>query len=91
MMTGEIRLVKSIKGIQPLVEEICKITQSQIVKDYNMKYTLYYAYAIESSDRKKIARKLRYSLFEHCEMKPLKKKHLVSKRKESRSGYRFLH
>ena len=27
---GEIRLVKSIKGIQSLVEEICKITQSKL-------------------------------------------------------------
>ena len=26
---GEIRLVKSIKGVQKLVEEICKITQSK--------------------------------------------------------------
>ena len=27
---GEIRLVKSVKGIQSLVEEICKITQSKL-------------------------------------------------------------
>ena len=43
---GEIRLVKSIKGIQPLVEEFVKLNKvSYIVKSYNMKCTLYYAHA----------------------------------------------
>ena len=31
-----------------------------------------------------IARKHRYSSFEYCEMEPLKKKHLVTRRKENR-------
>ena len=37
-----------------------------------------------SSDRKNIARKHRYTSFEYCEMEPLKKKHLVTRRKENR-------
>ena len=39
---------------------------------------------IESSEREKIARKHRYSSFEYCEMEPLIKKHLVTRRKENR-------
>ena len=39
---------------------------------------------IEKSERKKIARKQRYSSFEYCEMEPLKKKPLVTSRKENR-------
>ena len=35
-------------------------------------------------ERKKITRKHRYSSFEYCEMEPLKKKHLVTRRKENR-------
>ena len=78
-MLGEIRLVKSIKGIQSLVEEICKITQSKL--DCNI---VLCSRKIESSERKKIAGKHRYSSFEYCEMEPLKKKHLVTRRKEKR-------
>ena len=28
---GEIRQVKSIKGVQSLVEEICKVTESKLI------------------------------------------------------------
>ena len=83
MMTGKIRLVKRIKGIQSLVEEICKITQSKL-NCHRLQYELHFIVCsckIESSERKKIARKHSYSLFEYCEMEPLKKKHLVKRRK----------
>ena len=83
---GEIRLVKSIKGIQSLVEEICKITQSNL-NCQRLQYEIYFILCsckIESSERKKIARKHRYSSFEYFEMETLKKKHLVTRRKENR-------
>ena len=41
---------------------------------------------IESSVKKKNARKHRYSSFEYCETEPLKKKHIVSRRKENRQN-----
>ena len=85
---GEIRLVKSIKGIQSLVEEICKITQSKL-NCQRLQYEIHFILCsckIESSERKKIARKHRYSSFEYCEMEPLKKKHLVTRRKENRQS-----
>ena len=60
---GEIRLVKSIKGIQSLVEEICKITRSKL-NCQRLQYEIHVvlcSYKIESSETKKIARKHRYS------------------------------
>ena len=73
---GEIRLVKSIKGIHSLFEGICKITQSKL-NCQRLQYEIYFilcSYEIKSSERKKIAKKQRYSSFEYCEMEPLKKK-----------------
>ena len=51
-----------------------------------MKYTVYYAQAKlkAASKRKKIAGKHGYSSIEYCEMEPLKKEHLVTRRKENR-------
>ena len=85
-MLGEIRLVKGIKGIQSLVEEICKISQSKS-NCQGLQYEIQFiscSCKIESSEKKKIARKHRYSSFEYCETEPLKKKHIVSRRKENR-------
>ena len=82
----KIRLVKSIKGIQSLVEEVYKITQSKL-NCQRLRYEIHFVLCsskIESGDREKIARKHRYSSFEYCEMEPLKKKHLVTRRKENR-------
>ena len=83
---GEIRHVKSIKGVQSLFEEICKVTESKL-NCQRIRYEIQFklcSWNIESSERKKIARKHRYSSFEYCEMEPLKKKHLVTRRKENR-------
>ena len=85
---GKIRLVESIKSIHSLVEEICKITQSKL-NCQRLRYEIHFILCsckIESSKRKTIARKHRYSSFEYCEMKPLKKKHLVTRRKENRQS-----
>ena len=90
---GEIGLVKSIKGIQSLVEEICKITQSKL-NCRSIRYEIHFILCsckIESNERKKIARKHRYSSFEYCEMEPLKKKQLQGEKITGRFGYRFLH
>ena len=47
-----------------------------------MKCTLYYAYAkLKAVKGKKNVRKHKNSSFEYCEMEPLKKEHLVSRRK----------
>ena len=73
---GEIRHVKSIKGVQSLVEEICKVTESKLNFE-SVRYEIQFLLCscnIESSERKKIARKHRYSSFEYCEMEPVKKK-----------------
>ena len=69
-----------------LVEEICKITQSRF-NCQTLQYEIHFILCsckIEISERKKIARKHRYSSFEYCKMEPLKKKHLVTRRKENR-------
>ena len=75
-----------------LVEEICKITQSKL-NCQRLEYEIHFILCsckIESSERKKIARKHRYGSFEYCKMEPLKKKPLVTRRKENRQiGYRF--
>ena len=66
---GEIRLVKSVKGIQSLVEEICKITQSKLTCQ-RLQYEIHFILCsckIEISERKKIARRHRYSSFQFCE------------------------
>ena len=73
---GEITHVKSIKGVQSLVEEICKVTESKLNFE-SVRYEIQFLLCscnIESSERKKIARKHRYSSFEYCEMEPVKKK-----------------
>ena len=70
---GEIR--------QSLVEEICKLKCQRLQYEIHL---ILCSCKIESSERKKIARKHRYSSFEYCEMEPLKKKHLVTRRKENR-------
>ena len=83
---GEIRLVKSIKGIQSLVKEICKITRSKS-NCQRLQHEIHFILClskIDSRERKNIARKHRYSSFDYCEMETLKKKHLVSRRKENR-------
>ena len=70
---GEIRLVKSIKGIHSLFEGVCKITQSKL-NCQRLQYEIHFilcSYEIKSSERKKIAKKQRYSSFEYCEMEPL--------------------
>ena len=69
----EIRLVKTSKS---LVEEICKITQSKL-NCQRLQYEIHFILCsckTESSERKKIAGKHRYSSFEYCEMETLKKK-----------------
>ena len=69
-----------------LVEEICKITQSKLNLQ-RLQHEIHFILCsckIEISERKKIARKQSYSSFECCEMEPLKKKHLVTRRKENR-------
>ena len=79
----EIRLVKTSKS---LVEEICKITQSKL-NCQRLQYEIHFILCsckTESSERKKIAGKHRYSSFEYCEMETLKKKHLVTRRTEDR-------
>ena len=80
--------------MQSLVKEICKFTQSKL-NWQKLQYDIHFILCsckIESTERKKIALKDRYSSFEYCEMEPLKKKHLVTRRKENRQiGYRFLH
>ena len=79
-------MMKVMKGIQSLDEEICKITESKL-NCRRLQYKIHFILCsckIESSERKKIARKHRNSSFEHCEMEPLKKKHLVTRRKENR-------
>ena len=68
------------------VEEICKITQSKL-NCQRLQYEIHLILCsckIESSEREKIARNHRYSSFEFCEREPLKKKHLVTRRKENR-------
>ena len=73
---GEIKHVKSIKGVQSLVEEICKVTESKLNcqrAQYEIQFILC-SCNIESSKRKSIGRKHRYSSFEYCEMGPVKKK-----------------
>ena len=75
-----------MKGIQSLVEEICKITRNKLNcqrLQYEIHFVLF-SCKIESSERKKIVRKHRYSSFEYCEIEPLKKKHLATSRKENR-------
>ena len=82
----KIRLVKSVKGIQSLVEEICKITQSKL-NCQRLQYEIHFILCsskIEISEREKIVREHRYSSFEYCEMEPLTKKHLVTRRRENR-------
>ena len=69
-----------------LVEEICKITQSRF-NCQTLQYEIHFILCsckIEISERKKIARKHRYSSFEYCELEPRKNKHLVTRRKENR-------
>ena len=69
-----------------LAEEICKITQSKL-NCQTLQYEIHFILCsckIEISERKKIARKHRYGSFEYCKMEPLKKKHLVTRRKENR-------
>ena len=69
-----------------LVEEICKITQSEL-NCQTLQYEIHFILCsckIESSKREKIARKHSYRSFEYCKMEPLKKKHLVTRRKENR-------
>ena len=86
LVLGEIRLVKGIKGIQSLVEEICKIKKSKL-NCQRVQYEIHFILCsskIESGEREKTARKHRYSSFEYYEMEPLKKKHLVTRRKENR-------
>ena len=65
--------MKSIKGIQSFVEEICKITRSKL-NCQRLQYEIHFVLCsckIESSERKKIARKHRYNSSEYCEMEPL--------------------
>ena len=83
---GEVRLVKSIKGIQSLVEEICNITKSKLTcQRLQCEIHLILCLCkIESSERKKTARKHTYSSIGYCEMKLLENKHLVTRRKENR-------
>ena len=53
------KLVKSVKGIQSLVEEICKISQSKL-HCQRLQYEIHFiscSCKIESSERKKIAEK----------------------------------
>ena len=69
-----------------LVEEICKITQSRL-NCQRLQYEIHFILCsckIEISERKKISRKHRYSSFEYCEMEPLEKKHLGTRREENR-------
>ena len=69
-----------------LVEEICKITQSRF-NCQALQYEIHFILCsckIEISERKKVARKHRYSSFEYCELEPRKNKHLVTRRKENR-------
>ena len=88
IVTKEKERVRRKKGGEEkkLVEEICKITQSKF-NCQTLQYEIHFILCsckIESSERKKIVRKHRYSSFEYCEMEPLKKKHLVTRRKENR-------
>ena len=85
---GEIRLVKSIKGIQSLVKEICKITRSKSNcqrLQHEIHFILYLS-KIDSRERKKIARKHRYSSFDYCEMETLKKEAFSVKEKRKQAG-----
>ena len=89
----KIRLVKSVKGIHSLVEEICKITQSKL-NCQRLQYEIHFILCsckIKSSERKKIAGKHRYSSFEYCEMEPLQKKRFSykEKRKHADRGIDF--
>ena len=73
--SGEIRLVKSIKAIHSLLEEICKITQSKL-NCQRLQYEIHFILCsckIENSERKKIAMKHRYSSFEYCGWNLLKR------------------
>jgi len=88
IVTKEKEKVRRRKGGEEkkLVEEICKITQSKL-NCQRLQYEIHFILCsckIERSERKRIARKHRYSSFEYCEMEPLKKKHLVARRKENR-------
>ena len=81
---GEIRLVKSIKGIQSLVEEICKITRSKSNcqrLQHEIHFILWLCATLKALKGKRLLGN-RYSSFEYCEMEPLKKKHLVTRRKK---------
>ena len=69
--------------MQSLVEEICKVAQSKLRLQYEIHFILC-SWKVDSSEKKKIAWKHRYSSFEYYEMEPLKKKHLVTRRKENR-------
>ena len=50
-----------------------------------MKYTLYYVHAKLKAVKRKRFRGNRYNSFEYCEMEPLKKKPLVTRRKEKKA------
>ena len=93
-MTGKIRRVKSIKGIQSLVDEICKITQSKS-NCQRLQYEIHFILClckIESSERKKIARKQVYNIVHLSKVRwNLLKRNiqLQGEKKTGRSGYRI--
>ena len=68
------------------MEGICKITQSKLnfQRLQNEIHFILCSCKIERSERKNIARKHGYSSFEYCEMEPVKKNFLVTRRKENR-------
>ena len=90
----EIRHVKSIKGIQSLVEEICKLTESKL-NCQRVRYEILFILCscnIENSERKKLVMKHKCSSFDYCTMEPVKKKVTLSykdKRKKEHSGIDF--